>query len=238
MATLAMSSSEPLTKRASCGGALVAPDKVVTAAHCVAGLPPQAVGTLEYHVGARTLSSEPGHTARIRSVATAPGYRILPSPVAPQSQELSSATHDVAVVTLEAPVPDAAPLPLGAAAPAAGQDATLYGHGITSADSGTTDALKEIPYRIDAAAGCAPETPAPVDVTSMVCGRGTSAAFACFGDSGGPLVRRAADGREELVGVMSFGMETAGKPCGTPGPNFFTGLTADRAWLDTQVRTR
>lgn len=235
MATLAVPGSGPLLTRASCGGALVAPDRIVTAAHCLEGIPPEAVGTLEYQVGARTLSSEPGRTAGVRSVATAPGYRILPSPVAPQSQELSSATHDIAVVTLDAPVPGAVPLALAAGAPSPGETATLYGHGITSPRSGTTDALKAIPYRIDATAACAPETPATVDASSMVCGRGTADAFACFGDSGGPLVRRAADGRDELVGVMSFGMETAGRPCGTPGPNFFTGLTADRAWLDAQL---
>lgn len=235
MATLATSGSGPLAERASCGGALVAPDRIVTAAHCVADLPAAAFGALEYHVGGRTLSAEPGRTARIRSVATAPGYRILPSPVAPGHQELSSATHDLAVVTLDRPVPGIAPLALAADGPVPGQSATLYGHGITSERSGPTDTLKQIPYRIEATAGCAPQTPAPVDTASMICGRGTSGAFACFGDSGGPLVRRAADGRDELLGVMSFGMETAGAPCGTPGPNFFTGLTSDRAWLDAQL---
>lgn len=34
-----------------------------------------------------------------------------------------------------------------------------------------------------------------------------------------------------LLGVFSFGMETAGKPCGAAGPDFFTRSDVIAAWL-------
>jgi secreted trypsin-like serine protease len=79
-------------------------------------------------------------------------------------------------------------------------------------------------------AACARRTPAAVDGPSVLCAQSPHVA-ACTGDSGGPLV---AGGR--VVGVFSFGMETAGEPCGSPGPNFFADVSAPgaRAWLDAQ----
>jgi secreted trypsin-like serine protease len=69
----------------------------------------------------------------------------------------------------------------------------------------------------------------------MRCGWGLPAE-ACEADSGGPPAHM--DIRPPvLIGILSFGMETAGKPCGADGPDFFTSAAVTRAWIERQLRT-
>lgn len=230
MATMAVDNGDPLPQRASCGGALVAPTKVLTAAHCVARpAGKQAAPEIEYHIGARVLSGDPGRVAGVAGVAVHPRYRLLPSPEQPDNPVASSAAHDLAVVTLDRPIHGVPTLPISTAAPETGTFAVLYGHGITEPRSGSSDVLRRGAYRLRTDARCARETPAAVDEESVLCARGPRAE-ACVGDSGGPLVTWR-HGRPELIGVFSYGMETAGRPCGAPGPNFFADVSAARSWL-------
>jgi secreted trypsin-like serine protease len=240
MATLALRADGPLLQRAGCGGTLIRPTKVITAAHCIDGLDP---AKLEVHLGAAVLSHAPGTVRGIRSTATDPEYRLLPSPVAPDSPELSSATHDVAVVTLDRPVSIRPISRLSHRRVSPGTEFAVYGHGITGppnpADPGSIrgDVLKRGVLTGIGHAKCAAATPATVDETTMSCAEDQhdTGVTACFGDSGGPLIRWQ-HSWPELAGVFSFAGETAGKICGTPAPAAFTDVAAVRGWLERQLQ--
>jgi hypothetical protein len=234
MATLIVRGAGPLDRRVSCGGALVAARKVITAAHCVAGVSVSKLKRIaDFHIGARTLTRQPGQTVGIAQVAIDPWFKVFRSPAAPTNPSADSAADDLAVVTLSRAVHGIPVIAISPRQPPPGTVADLYGHGITTPASGQSDTLRRGLYVLAPDRACATATPAKVDLASMSCGAGLGAE-ACEGDSGGPLVVRR-HGTPALIGVLSFGMETAGKPCGTPGPNFFTNTAAARPWIERQL---
>ncbi|WP_244943503.1 S1 family peptidase [Streptomyces inhibens] len=219
LATLAVKGDAPLLARASCGGALIAPDRVLTAAHCLDGVD---VKKIEVHIGSSVLSQDPGTVRDIRSAEPHPGYKLLPSPVDPDRPELSSAAYDMAEIRLTAPVRGVKPLPIAKQRPRPGTKASIFAHGITAAPDPSQpdkeirgDVLRRGDLTVRSHAQCAAQTPAVVDDASMFCARDLDGGGAtmCFGDSGSPLVVRGQRG-PELVGVFSFAGETAGKVCG------------------------
>jgi hypothetical protein len=231
VATLALTGTAPLLQRAGCGGALIAPDRVVTAAHCVDGVDPSQQ---EVHVGARVLSAGPGETRGIRGVSVLPGYRIIPSPAAPDDPNAASAANDLAVILLDRPITDITPLPVARHRPGPGTPVPVFAHGTTG--HAGADWRDDTLHRGDLSAlagdACVAATPATVDTRSVMCAEDTTGGgvTGCFQDSGSPLVA-GPTGSTQLVGVFSFGGETAGKPCGDPFPEFAADPTAFRSWL-------
>ena len=210
-----------------CGGSLIAPDRVATAAHCVAGLPLRDLPRIAFGSGA---------TRGARAIAVHPRFvrRALD-----RSDNREAPADDVALLLLDAPVTDVTPLALRASAPARGRRGLLLGSGqkrvpranaaanyeglrkatLTVISDGACSAF----YRRRGGAGLR----SALRPRSMLCATDPDgrAPFrsACTGDSGGPLVVGST-----LAGIVSWGLRCGGDR----DPTVFTDPAAHRAFLN------
>ncbi|WP_411107446.1 S1 family peptidase [Streptomyces sp. cmx-4-9] len=183
-----------------CGGVVVAPTTVLTAAHCLApqvlGGPVESVADFRVIAGRTELGGADGREIAVRSARVNPAY------------DVRSNAGDLAVLELDEAVPAHHVLPMAPAghpAYAAGTEAAVYGWGDTSGFGDYAYALRAARVTVLDDGVCARAYPGDADgqyrAESMVCaGDGQGGKDACQGDSGGPLV---AQGR--LIGLVSWG---------------------------------
>jgi hypothetical protein len=216
-------------QRFACGGTLVAPTVVITAAHCVFDRPIEGAGfndpsQFEVFAGRTTLSSDAGQVVEISEilylVKGADGKPVLEARSGPdQGPELFDTTDynwDVAVLLLHDPVTVAAPVLIAGADEAstwsARRLALASGWGATTQKGpfGVSDQLLGVAVPIVADRKCGRIEPSIFNRRSELCagtlpdgGHGH-----CFGDSGGPLVVPVEVGTTlagRLAGVISAG---------------------------------
>ena len=201
-----------------CGGTLIAPTVVLTAAHCVRDEAGDVIapGGVEVLAGGGDLGA--GDRIPVALVRAHPGYRD------------------------DGDAPDAALLVLSrasAAPPAAyarpGQDAdgerpgAIAGWGELGDGTGAyPSTLMAAPLTIFSPQRCADALGEAFSRTGALCaGRLGGGVNACAGDSGGPL----RDGSGLVVGITSWGVG-----CGRPGlPGVYTRVSAVAAWIDRTI---
>ncbi|WP_405602115.1 trypsin-like serine protease [Streptomyces sp. NBC_01410] len=189
-----------------CGGVVVAPTKVATAAHCVKGIKWYETGTVI--TGTDQLPTELSdgswdfHGGVLRGA-----YRQWNHP----AYSAATIDNDVAVLTLTSPV-SVKPLPImqntDTALYTPGTDAKVYGWGRTSSTvtNSASQTLKVADADINSNAACQTAYGSSYVVGHMICagaaptGDDSTSETTCNGDSGGPLV---AGGK--LVGLVSWG---------------------------------
>ncbi|MFE2042217.1 trypsin-like serine protease [Streptomyces sp. NPDC059477] len=190
-----------------CGGAVVAPTKILTAAHCVKGYNWYANGAIVTGTAQLPSDNGSGGSDLHGGTVTLP-LRQWQHP----SYNATTLDNDIAVLTLDVPV-KATPIKMttagDSASYAAGTSAKVYGWGRTSS---TSDAISEklktatLPLQSDTT--CSRTYGSEFVKGHMVCagkpatGSNSGTTTACNGDSGGPLVVN-----NRIIGVVSWGVE-------------------------------
>jgi len=197
----------------SCSGTLIAPDLVLSVAHCVG---PGA----DYKIVEYGKDRQP-QLRNVKRVGAHPGFDM-------KTMLAHRATADVALLQLEAPKNNPSAIGVPQTPLAAGNRFTIAGIGVTVRGDGKSAGI------VRSADLVATGHPGTLQIRLVdPATNGTSAGLgACTGDSGGPVFERQ-QGKQVVVGVVDWSTG----PNGSGGCGGLTGVTPLTLYRDWVVQT-
>jgi S1-C subfamily serine protease len=187
-----------------CSGVVIAPDVVLTAAHCVAG-------TAEFRVHWRGEDGQP--------VLITPAARVVHPLYVSNSVVERRRSIDLALLRVPGDLPGRfGPVALSSAPPAKGAPVTLGGYGVArEGDARSTGTFRSVDLAVVEPYGRS---------TILLWATGARGAGGCEGDSGGPM----ADATGVVTAVTSWAAGEAKRGCGSMSQGVL--VSPQKNWID------